>query len=398
MPYKLKKKRNEPLYWVITIETGKKHSKDPIPKEKAKAQMRILKTALRGKGDEGEDDEMARLMEPEPVAFAPAPAANPFAGFFEPRMLRVRARRQARKRAISTVQGALMSNAEKRQKTSHGLRGGINKEKYIQIANSYAETLTARQLIKMYRDVVKVLTPEQIKLVRNQFGENFFEILEEILHDIETEFNKENYGRFKTIDGIEEYFIINAESKIRNFIAFIRKILFDNEDEKVSFPPQPSRDRSLRGGITLNEFDDLLQAYARKYSDYDDIKEKTEEDLQKMLKYTKKFFNILKSNLNTNQWNNPRLMQLIDSLDSLEKDQLRKLKNGEELKLDENGKYTEIVDLIHNTKMDDEKETDILANSSGRVGNPTRNPPKEFPPVPIKKGGKGKCRKCGLRR
>lgn len=278
MPYKLKKKRNEPLYWVITIETGKKHSKDPIPKEKAKAQMRILKTALRGKGDEGEDDEMARLMEPEPVAFAPAPAANPFAGFFEPRMLRVRARRQARKRAISTVQGALMSNAEKRQKTSHG----------------------------------------------------------------------------------------------------------------------------LRGGITLNEFDDLLQAYARKYSDYDDIKEKTEEDLQKMLKYTKKFFNILKSNLNTNQWNNPRLMQLIDSLDSLEKDQLRKLKNGEELKLDENGKYTEIVDLIYNTKMDDEKETDILANSSGRVGNPTRNPPKEFPPVPVKRlskgDGKNYCKKCGLPR
>jgi hypothetical protein len=42
MPYKLRKAPNKPLYWVITIETGKKHSKDPIPMEKAKAQLRIL--------------------------------------------------------------------------------------------------------------------------------------------------------------------------------------------------------------------------------------------------------------------------------------------------------------------------------------------------------------------
>jgi hypothetical protein len=48
MPYKLRKAPKRDLYWVITIETGKKHSKDPIPKEKAKAQMRILKSALKG--------------------------------------------------------------------------------------------------------------------------------------------------------------------------------------------------------------------------------------------------------------------------------------------------------------------------------------------------------------
>lgn len=50
MPYKLRKAPNRNLYWVITIETKKKHSKEPIPLEKAKAQMRILESALVGGG------------------------------------------------------------------------------------------------------------------------------------------------------------------------------------------------------------------------------------------------------------------------------------------------------------------------------------------------------------
>ena len=48
MPYKLRKAPKKELYWVITIETGKKHSKLPIPLDKAKAQMRILETTLQG--------------------------------------------------------------------------------------------------------------------------------------------------------------------------------------------------------------------------------------------------------------------------------------------------------------------------------------------------------------
>jgi len=50
MPYKLRKAPKRDLYWVVTIETGKKHSKDPIPKDKAKAQKRILESALNGSG------------------------------------------------------------------------------------------------------------------------------------------------------------------------------------------------------------------------------------------------------------------------------------------------------------------------------------------------------------
>jgi hypothetical protein len=49
MPYKLRKAPKKELYWVVTTETGKKHSKDPIPLEKAKAQRRILESALGSK-------------------------------------------------------------------------------------------------------------------------------------------------------------------------------------------------------------------------------------------------------------------------------------------------------------------------------------------------------------
>lgn len=42
MPYKLRKARGKDLYWVITKATGEKHSNDPLPMERAKAQMRAL--------------------------------------------------------------------------------------------------------------------------------------------------------------------------------------------------------------------------------------------------------------------------------------------------------------------------------------------------------------------
>lgn len=48
MPYKLRKAPNRELYWVVTKETGKKHSTDPLPKPKAEAQMRALYAAEGG--------------------------------------------------------------------------------------------------------------------------------------------------------------------------------------------------------------------------------------------------------------------------------------------------------------------------------------------------------------
>ena len=53
MPYKLRKAPKRDLYWVVNKETGEKYSKDPLPKERAEAQMRALYAntdEMRGKG------------------------------------------------------------------------------------------------------------------------------------------------------------------------------------------------------------------------------------------------------------------------------------------------------------------------------------------------------------
>lgn len=42
MPYKLRKAPNRDLYWVVNKETGEKYSKEPLPKERAMAQMKAL--------------------------------------------------------------------------------------------------------------------------------------------------------------------------------------------------------------------------------------------------------------------------------------------------------------------------------------------------------------------
>jgi hypothetical protein len=47
MPYKLRKAPNRDLYWVVAID-GQKKSKEPIPKERAEAQMRALYAVMRG--------------------------------------------------------------------------------------------------------------------------------------------------------------------------------------------------------------------------------------------------------------------------------------------------------------------------------------------------------------
>jgi len=48
----LKKKRNQDLYWVVNKDSGKRFSKEPIPKERAKAQMKALYLHLKGGGTE----------------------------------------------------------------------------------------------------------------------------------------------------------------------------------------------------------------------------------------------------------------------------------------------------------------------------------------------------------
>jgi len=65
MPYYIRKAPNRDLYWVITRETKKKHSKQPIPLEKAQAQLRILNQQLTGLGIFQSKAQVVPIMRPE---------------------------------------------------------------------------------------------------------------------------------------------------------------------------------------------------------------------------------------------------------------------------------------------------------------------------------------------
>jgi hypothetical protein len=50
MPWKLRKAPKRDLYWVVNKETGRKYSKEPIPRDRAEAQMRLLYMKKRKSG------------------------------------------------------------------------------------------------------------------------------------------------------------------------------------------------------------------------------------------------------------------------------------------------------------------------------------------------------------
>lgn len=68
MPYKLRKKPRHDLYWVVSTETGRKHSKEALPKERAEAQMRALYSAMHREGGGAYDIALMR----NPKMFAEA--------------------------------------------------------------------------------------------------------------------------------------------------------------------------------------------------------------------------------------------------------------------------------------------------------------------------------------
>ena len=57
MPYKLRKAPKRNLYWVVSTETGKKHSAEPISRAKAEAQKRVLESAMLRGGVDGDDED-----------------------------------------------------------------------------------------------------------------------------------------------------------------------------------------------------------------------------------------------------------------------------------------------------------------------------------------------------
>lgn len=61
MPYKLRKARGRELYWVVA-EDGTKKSKEPLPLERAKAQMRALYANMHGGGNNEKQNIIDLLM------------------------------------------------------------------------------------------------------------------------------------------------------------------------------------------------------------------------------------------------------------------------------------------------------------------------------------------------
>lgn len=48
MPYKLRKAPKRELFWVVNTDTGKKHSIEPIPRDRAQRQMNLLRGVEHG--------------------------------------------------------------------------------------------------------------------------------------------------------------------------------------------------------------------------------------------------------------------------------------------------------------------------------------------------------------
>jgi hypothetical protein len=61
MPYKLRKARGKDLYWVVA-EDGTKKSKEPLPLERAKAQMRALYANMHLEGGSREEQNILELL------------------------------------------------------------------------------------------------------------------------------------------------------------------------------------------------------------------------------------------------------------------------------------------------------------------------------------------------
>jgi len=48
MPYNLRKAPRQNLFWVVNAESGKKYSRNPLPRERAEAQRRAIYASENG--------------------------------------------------------------------------------------------------------------------------------------------------------------------------------------------------------------------------------------------------------------------------------------------------------------------------------------------------------------
>jgi len=80
MPYKLRKSPGKNLYWVVSTETGRKHSILPLPLKRAEAQMKALYARESGYPPlkRGGDEPVEKDVEMKHESFMPSPHQAPF--------------------------------------------------------------------------------------------------------------------------------------------------------------------------------------------------------------------------------------------------------------------------------------------------------------------------------
>jgi hypothetical protein len=253
MPYKLRKAPKKELYWVSEIETNKKFSKLPIPLDKAKAQMRVLESALKGgiriprgmhnPSDEGEydlEDEIERSINPRARELQPKAVRHP--------------RPDDEPEGPEGPPPAKMSRTSGR--SGRGKRGGFSPQDFIAydkrhptIPQSLNDTIPYG--IARWYDLLTILSPTDKARISEKYGDR------DILTEMNTRAKEllrehENRNRNRPQMSDLEYATKSQEFRIPLFeIIEEGKKEFPSYEEPVNYPGGSGKRKSKRkGGMT----------------------------------------------------------------------------------------------------------------------------------------------------
>jgi hypothetical protein len=262
MPYKLRKAPKRELYWVVTTETGKKHSKEPIPKDKAKAQLRVLEAALEGSGKVNQAHikklkrEFQRIQRKADKIEDAMYNYSESSGIPVDKLLKDKGGqmylklREEQARIYMDIQKWKDAESLEDYKTipeedeGSGKRGGIASNFLDELFKKHSKTtIQIKDLIAIWKDVVPLITKEQKQLLL-KLNPDIYEIIEEGLRELnnaEELFLKErSWGKYETYKNYSYEF-----DRINELIVQILFKLQDSIDaaynERVAFPPQQVR-------------------------------------------------------------------------------------------------------------------------------------------------------------
>ena len=274
MPYKLRKAPKKELYWVITIETGKKHSKLPIPLDKAQAQMRVLEATLKGgvrlprgmhnPSDEGDydlEDEIERSINPprelEPRQLRhPLPNDEPDA---PPKVVR-HPRRDDEPEGPEGPPPAKMSRTSGR--AGRGKKGGISYKKFEnflehlrsiekhELGNEWYINSDGR--LEFYGNFMEPV----MALVQAYFSPPEYE-------KINNSIAKRNIMRLLQTANINEFISLVRELYSGKFEGLIKAFINDVESGKLNIEQQLDKTIELLRLVIIQILREVLEEYAQ---------------------------------------------------------------------------------------------------------------------------------------